>query len=263
MLLSGAQANACAGDVQGLLTAVFQTLGKDCHAYDSLFADDAEYFHSHDGYKQKSELLDNCNGYGQFCPSGECVFQQDGEALVTEVNGHCHILAPYIWSETPANSKVPGNLEPHTGWEYIVARPQSGSEHGLLIKRFSEIETSYSLPYNWQTPEDTPALAQSTMDLLSQTKSQGECGSPLAPFITQDLSSSSDEQNLWRQQGSAVLLPIGGLCQVAVPFAAAVGGRLESGTIVYTLTPNVGAYSLNSKVVFSRRGAIQSSELLV
>lgn len=263
--LIGVAASSCPhAKLQGLLDAVFQGLGNDCGRYDAVFGARAKYYHQHDGFKTKAEMLGTCQGYGQFCPSGGCLFQQDGDALIKETSdGACHILAPYLWSEIPANHLVPGNLEPHSGWEYIIAEPADG-EFDYKISHFAEIETSFSLAYNWARPDDTPAVAQSTLDLLSQTASKGECNNPIAPWLTNAFAtaSASGTSALWRQQGSAVLLAAGGVCHVAVPYAAALGSRLQSGVYVYQLVPRDSSYEMQgTPIAFKRSEALKFEEL--
>ena len=248
-LTAGSECTARA--VQPLLDALFQSLGADCPKYVSLFAENATYFHAHDGFKTKSQLLQNCQNYGAFCPQGSCLFRQNGAAQFTAVAGKCHVLAPYLWSELPANAKVPGNLEPHTGWEYIIAVPSNASAFGFSIERFAEIETSYSVAYNWADPLDASAYNW-TLRLLRTTASKGECDVPIASVVTSALSRLGAG---WRQQGDAVVLAAGGLCHVAVPYAAQLdGGKLCTGNMVLALEPGTANYTVQATLVFEKHG---------
>ncbi len=258
LILGGAaaQADSCSKDVAPLLNTLFSSLGHDCKAYVSLFADDAQYYHQHDGYKTYPELLKNCQGYAGFCPGDSCQFLQNGEPLVVARGKSCHILVPYIWAEMPANHKAPGNLEPHTGWEYIIANPAAASRVGYGIQSFSELESSYSVAFNWAKPDDTPAVvAESALYLLSlkNSASKGECNSPIAPTLTRFFDNKSSAGGVFRQQGDAVVLAAGGLCQVTVPYSAQVGARLKSGQFVLTLRPvENGTYLIDDAVEFQK-----------
>lgn len=245
-------ADSCSQDVQPLLDALFANLGHDCTTYFSLFSDNAQYYHQHDGHKNYSQLLANCQGYAKFCPDGKCKFQQNGDAMVKAgaYLGPCNILVPYLWSETPANSK---GLEPHTGWEYIVAVPAMGSKFGYKMEYFAEIETSYSVAFNWAKPDDTPAVVKdSTLYLLglSNSASKGECNNPIAPGLTKYFEDKSAGNGLWRQQGDAVVLAAGGICHVTAPYAAEVDGVLKSGYSVFTFQPAGKSYLIKKVVDF-------------
>ena len=190
--------------------------------------------------KTTSDLLKNCQNYAAFCPGNECRFLQNGEALMVARGNSCHMLVPYLWSEIPANNRAKGNLEPHTGWEYIIASPNSESGVGYSMKYFAELETSYSVAFNWAKPDDTPAVvAQSTLHLLSlgNSASKGECNSPIAPVLTKYFNDKSSGGDIWRQQGDAVVLAAGGVCHVAVPYSAQVGAKLKTGHFVLILQP--------------------------
>jgi hypothetical protein len=232
--------------VQPLLDAVFLTTGHDCELYVSLYAENATYYHQHDGFKTKSQLPQNCKNYATFCPGTSCRFIQNGPPLTTEHGGKCHILVPYLWSEFPANNKVPGNLEPHTGWEYLVVGANNSSFLGWSIESFSEIETSYSVAYNWANPLDVSVYSW-TVNLLQITASKGECNVPVAPVITDQIRALGVG---WRQQGSAVVLSVGGLCHVAVPYAAQQGSALMTGYLVLVLRPTTSSYAVVDSVVF-------------
>lgn len=245
--------NPCS-DVGGLIPGIFPTLGHNCDAFVSHFAPNARYFHQHDGFKTYPELYDNCQAYAKFCPGSDCKFLMNGDPLVVEQQGRCHVLVPYLWSEVPANSKAKGNLEPHNGWEYIVAVPNMSSPYKSSIELFAEIETSYSVAFNWAKPADTPAVVQeSTLYLLglSNSASKGECDSPIAPVLTKYFNDKSVNDDVWRQQGDAVVLAAGGVCHVAVPYASEAGGKLESGNFVFTLQPeNNHTYTIVNAVGF-------------
>ena len=251
---SSAMADSCSTtDVAPLLDKLFSSLGHDCKAYVSLFSEDANYYHQHDGYKNASELLKNCQNYAAFCPGNECRFLQNGEALTVARGNSCHMLVPYLWSEIPANNRAKGNLEPHTGWEYIVASPNRESGVGYSMKYFAELETSYSVAFNWAKPDDTPAVvAQSTLYLLSldSSASKGECNSPIAPVLTRYFNDKSSGGDMWRQQGDAVVLAAGGVCHVAVPYSAQLGAKLKTGHFVLILQPSVNTYLITDAVEF-------------
>ena len=256
---SSAQAqgmNACSTNVAPLLSTLFSSLGHDCEAYVSLFADDAKYYHQHDGFKSYSDLPKNCQNYAKFCPGGDCRFLQNDNPLVIARGDTCHILVPYIWSEIPANIKAKGNLEPHTGWEYIVASPNTNSRVGYSINYFAEIETSYSVAFNWAEPSQTPSVvSQSTLKLLSlkNSASKGECNAPIAPTLTKYFSDRNSQGRTWRQQGDAVVLAAGGLCHVAVPYAAQVDRKLRTGHFVLTLRPAINnTYVISDSIEFPR-----------
>ncbi len=251
-----AMADACSKDVAPLLNTLFSSLGNDCDTYASLFSEDAKYYHQHDGYKNSAELLKTCQNYAAFCPGKECKFLQNGEALTVARGNSCHVFVPYLWSQLPANNRAKGNLEPHTGWEYIVATPNNKSEFGYSMKYFAEIETSYSVAFNWADPVTTPAVvAQSTLRLLSlkNSASKGECNSPIAPTLTKFFNDKTIGGNTWRQQGDAVVLAAGGVCHVAVPYAAQVGDKLKTGHFVFTLQPlRNKTYLITDTVEFPR-----------
>ena len=252
---SSAMAGPCSmTDVASLLDKLFSSLGHDCKSYVSLFSEDAKYYHQHDGYKNTSELLNNCENYAAFCPGNECRFLQNGKALTVARGNSCQILVPYLWSEMPANNRAKGNLEPHTGFEYIVASPNSGSAVGYSIKQFAELETSYSVAFNWAKPDDTPAVvAESTLHLLSISSSAptGECNSAIAPILTKYFNDKSSGGDVWRQQGDAVVLAAGGVCHVEVPYSAQVGSKLKTGHFVFIFRPNVNnSYLITDAVEF-------------
>lgn len=254
--VSGASAvgDPCSKDVARVVDKLFSSLGSDCEGYASLFSEDAKYYHQHDGYKKSSELFKNCRNYAAFCPGNECRFLQNGEALMVARGNSCHLLVPYLWSQIPANHRAKGNLEPHMGWEYIVANPNPESRFGYSLKYFAELETSYSVAFNWAKPDDTPAVvAQSTLQLLSlkNSASKGECDSPIAPVLTKYFNDKSVGGDVWRQQGDSVVLAAGGVCHVAVPYAAQVGEKLKTGHFVFSLQPGVsGSYLVKDVVEF-------------
>jgi len=252
-----ALADSCStADMAPLLDKLFSSLGHDCKAYVSLFSEDAKYYHQHDGYKDASELLQNCQNYAAFCPGNDCKFLQNGEPLIISRGNSCHMLVPYLWSEIPANGRAKENLEPHTGWEYIIASPSNDSKVGYSMKYFAELETTYSVAFNWAKPDDTPAVvAQSTLHLLSlsNSASKGECNSTIAPVLTKYFNDKSSGGDLWRQQGDAVVLAAGGVCHVEVPYSAQVGNKLKTGHFVFTLQPEANnVYLMNDAVEFAR-----------
>lgn len=242
-------ADSCShADVAPLLEKLFSNLGHDCKSYVSLFSEDARYYHQHDGYKNYSELLKNCENYEAFCPGNDCRFLQNGKAFTLARGNSCHILVPYLWSEMPANKRANGNLEPHTGFEYIVLKSTG------RINYFAELETSYSVAFNWAKPDDTPTLVEeSALHLLSlnNSASKGECNNPIAPVLTKFFTDKSIRGDMWRQQGDAVVLASGGVCHVEVPYSAQVGSKLKTGHFVLILQPNVnGGYLIKDAVEF-------------
>jgi hypothetical protein len=246
--------------VQPLVTAMFTSLGQDCQRYASLFTEDAVYYHQHDGFKVKSQLLQNCKNYAAFCPGQSCHFVQNAALVATmSVDGQCHILAPYLWSEVPVNNKVPGNLEPHTGWEYLVAVKDNTSARdskqnlGYLIQWFAEVETSYSVAYNWANPLDT-TVYNWTLALLATTASMGECTTPVHNVITAGVArlNAIYPSSYWRQQGAAVVLSVGGLCQAVVPVAGQLqSSQLITGHAVFVMQPLSGSYLVMRSLFFA------------
>jgi len=232
------------GDVQGFFDAIFSSLGADCGTYIDLFAEGAQYYHQHDGHKTYSELRANCEGFGGAFPAGTSAFRQDGNALVGLHDGDdCHFLVPYLWSAIPAQNGMP-----HTGWEYIIATQDHESRFGYKMKHFAEIETTFTVPFNWHNPRDTPALfGESTLVELHSTTSDttDACDTPLASTLTDFL-----QQQGVRQQGDAVVLAAGGLCQVSVPYASEVNGNLMSGYFVLRLEKMMDSYSVRDSTKF-------------
>jgi hypothetical protein len=251
----------CSTGARDFFTAIFSSLGSDCETYVSLFKDTANYYHQHDGHKVYEELLGNCQGYGSFCPDGKCIFRQDGAALHRAENGQCHFLIPYIWAQTPADDD---NLEPHTGWEYVIAERDATAKYGFKMSHFAEIETSYTAALNWQDPSQTPALFETTKALLATTASEGECDNPVAPLLTEFMQRRSVNGSLFRQQGDAVLLAAGGVCQLVVPYAADIARheshRLESGLFHMTMTSSGDSYTLTAAQRFHRGRSIRFEE---
>mmetsp|Transcript_30544 Transcript_30544/g.94919 ORF Transcript_30544/g.94919 Transcript_30544/m.94919 type:complete len:283 (+) Transcript_30544:109-957(+) len=247
---------ACEKDVTPFLEKLFSSLGHNCDAWFSLFAEDAFYSHQHDGHKNYTELLKTCQGYAKFCPGDACFFKQNGAPVTVphEKKGEtCAVLVPYLWTEMPANGKAKNNLEPHTGWEYMLLEPSTDSKVSYIMKHFAEIETSYSLPFNWAKPADTPALVEeSLLKLLSlpNSASKGECARPLAPKLTEFFAQKSKEGKTVRQQGSATVLAAGGICQVAAPYAADIDGELKTGRWVIVLKPEGDSYTVEDDVEF-------------
>jgi len=245
VLASCAQASSrgC-DDAQGFFDAIFSSLGADCETYAELFADGAQYYHQHDGYKASSELKANCEGFGAHFPPGTTAFRQAGDALVGLHDGHdCHFLVPYLWSEVPA-----GDGQPHTGWEYIIARQDRHSQFGYKMKHFAEIETTFTVPLNWHNPaEETALFEESTLAELHLTTSDttDACDAPLARTLTHFL-----QQQEVHQQGDAVVLAAGGLCQVTVPFASEDDGNLMSGYFVLQLQKGSSSYSIRDFTKF-------------
>jgi hypothetical protein len=258
---TSAATNPCDGLVAQFVAAHFRSLGLDCEANALLYTSDAVYYHQHYGFKQGSQLKANCQKYGSDClgPDGKlgtgCHFLQNGVPALSARGDQCHILVPYLWAELPANHRNPGNLEPHTGWEYIIAVPVKDAKYGYLTQKFAEIESSYAVPLNRAHPEQSPAVFQdSTVYLLSLTeKQQGrkveECNQPLAPTLTAFFKSLSGPESTWRQQDDAVVLAAGDLCHVSVPFSAEVKGDIKSGNILLTLKPGSN-YTIVDSVEF-------------
>ncbi|MGY3804495.1 hypothetical protein ACWNT8_10560 [Pigmentibacter ruber] len=245
-------ANSCAKDVTPLIQKIFSTLGNDCSNYVSLYSKNARYYHQHDGFKTAPELLKTCQNYATFCPGKSCKFQQNGNPMLVARENTCHILVPYLWSEIPANNKAPNNLEPHTGWEYIAVSPDKNSPFKYTINSFAEIESTYSVSFNWSEPSNTPSnVAQSTLKLLAleNSASKGECDKPIAPILTEFFKNKSNRENTWKKQGDAIVLAAGGICHVLVPFAAQVGDLLKTGIFVFLLETNVSL--INYKIIQS------------
>jgi len=254
----------CDGDVSLLLDAVFDKLGNDCDTWGSLFAPNATYYHQHAGFARNEPpnyLNTVCHNYGSFCPPGACNFRQDGAPVLMSVAvNECHMLVPYLWAQLPADES---NMEPHNGWEYMIAVPDEDSEFLYALKSFAEFETSYSVATNWGNPLDTTVYSWTT-DLLNGTASNGECDTPVLPFLTYfffDVNSEEAEV-VWRQQGDAVVLAAGihngvedPICHVAVPYAAEMRDfyntpYLETGVVVFRLDAWEGLYTIQSSVVF-------------
>lgn len=236
-------------EVQPIINALFASTGHDCDLYVSLYTDDATYYHQHDGFKTKDQLAQNCKNYAAFCPDNACEFRQNGRPSIREHNGNCHVLVPYIWSEIPANNKISGNLEPHTGWEYLILSAND-SFYRWSIKSFAEIETSYSVAFNWGNPTDVSVYSW-TLKLLSSTASKGECDVPIAPIVTYHIQGLGG--GTWRQQGSAVVLSVGGLCHVVVPYAVQLDSVLKTDYMVFVLQPmppKNSTYTLLDMVTF-------------
>jgi hypothetical protein len=263
LVATGAQAgeHACSAHrAQGLFDALFSSLGNDCDTYMELFAEGAQYYHQHDGHKTYSELRANCDGFAKAFPAGSQAFQQAGSTLTLmrpSSDGDCHFMVPYLWSAIPAQDGMP-----HTGWEFIKARQDGSSRFGYKINHFAEIETTFTAAFNWHNPRATPALfTDSTLAELHATTSDtiDACDNPLADTLTDFL-----EQRAVRQQGDAVLLAAGGLCQVAVPFAGVhdQDGLLFSGYYVLSLEKNNDSYNINDSSLFFENGPTSISNRL-
>jgi hypothetical protein len=166
------------------------------------------------------------------------------------------MLVPYLWSEMPANNRAKSNLEPHTGFEYIVASSDWKSRFGYNFNHFAELESSYSVAFNWAKPDDTPTVVeQSTLHLLfiSSSTPTGECNHPIAPILTQFFNDKSSGGDIWRQQGDAIVLAAGGVCHVTVPYSAQVGTSLKTGQFVLILqASDPNTYFISDAVEFPR-----------
>ena len=242
--------DACSADPSLLLDLVFSALGDDCATWVSLFASDAQYYHQHSGFTQGHEgLLLACQGYGGFCPPGGCTFQQSrGASFSAQADGTCLMLVPYLWAQIPASN---GNLEPHTGWEYIIATPDT-SAYGYSINLFAEVETSYSVALNWGQPDDASLYAW-TLSLLQDTDSWAQCATSPAPLLTEFFSNNAaSATDVYRQQGSAVVLASGDYCFVVAPYAAQVSGVDREGNFLFQLRPSAsgGSYDMLEAVDF-------------
>jgi hypothetical protein len=235
-----------------LLDTMFSTLGDDCETWLSLFASDAQYYHQHSGFDQgHEELLQGCQGYGSFCPAGgSCKFQQSsGASFTSRADGTCMMLVPYLWAQNPA---ADANLEPHTGWEYIIATPDAGSAYGYTINLFAEVETSYSVALNWGQPDDI-ASYEWTLDLLQATGFWEQCATSPAPVLTDFfMSNAMVSDDIYRQQGAAVLLASGDYCFAVAPYAAQVNGVDREGHFLFKMSPSDGSYELLEAVDFAR-----------
>jgi len=255
---------SCTSDgVTDLVDTVFASLGNDCTTYASLFSETAQFYHQHNGYKNGSQLYDNCMAYAKFCPSdSKCRFLRNGRPMVSQEQSSnvCNILVPYLWSELPANNL---NLEPHTGWEFIQVVPDTTS-FSWIIQKFAEVETSYSVPFNWGNPLDSSSYSQ-TVQMLKGTASKGECNTPIQ-LVMANLIDNYNQNNqgiLLRQQGSAVVLAAGDLCHVVLPFALqcsptfcctnnnAQNNLLCTGYLFLQLTPKTDGYTTDIWYLFS------------
>jgi hypothetical protein len=171
--------------------------------------------------------------------------------MTAVVGEECRVLAPYIWAQLPAQAS---NVEPHDGWEYMELEFSPDAELKFRIKKFAEIETTYSVPLDWKDPSATPALFTKTVELLAATAAQqpdgqnaDECNSSPAKFLTAFFTAKSTAGALYRQQGDAVALAAGGICHLTVPFAAEVNKELKSGYYVLVLTPKPDATTEEAK----------------
>ena len=142
----------------------------------------------------------------------------------------------------------------------MIAHPDATSPVGFRVDRFSEIETTFSVPYRWGSPADTSAYNWTVNNLKTYGQaSKGECHTPVAAVLTTHFETASTTgARVMRQQGDAIVLAAGGVCQVAVPYASAVGAVLGSGYEVLTLMPATTAeggatYDVVDKVSFATR----------
>jgi hypothetical protein len=159
------------------------------------------------------------------------------------------MLVPYLWAQNPA---ADANLEPHTGWEYIIATPDAGSAYGYTINLFAEVETSYSVALNWGQPDDI-ASYEWTLDLLQATGFWEQCATSPAPVLTDFfMSNAMVSDDIYRQQGDAVLLASGDYCFAVAPYAAQVNGVDREGHFLFKMSPSDGSYELLEAVDFAR-----------
>lgn len=256
-------AQVCDTDPNAVLASMFYSLGNDCETYLPLFASDAQFYHQINGYKNKSELSAVCTGYGGFCPTDECFFQQNGALFAVENGDRCEVLAPFLWSQIPANNKVPNNREPHSGFIHNTLIPDSSAEFGYTIEVFREIEDSYTVPFNWGASDDS-SVQSWTIELLNQAASSGECDAPLQPLLTTYFGdkSAAATDDLYRQQGNAVVIAAGGVCHVLIPYSAVVSNEIVSGRVSIVLTPvNNESYTLASEVWFPSDSVVVQQEI--
>lgn len=235
--------NPCGSPIEPLLDALFPSLGNDCNTYLSLFKEKGKLYHQHSGYTPYSGLFSMCTSFGKALGGNRSKFLQNGEPQLVAVNGKCHMLVPYLWSAFPADPKA---YMPHTGWEYLVVS-RTNSKYRYGIELMAEIETTFSAPYNWKDPAVSTDLFQTmTIPLLHTTATSkhraNECDSPFAGHLASFFAEKSTGNDVWRQQGDAVVLAAGGVCHVTVPYAAAVGDQLKTGTLVFALQPLAGSY---------------------
>jgi len=242
----GARVNC--NDIKQFFKPTIPEFGSDCDSWAELFASKGKYYHAHAGYHTGTNLTAACTGYAGFCPEGKCSFQIAGTPLITpdEKDNTCHALVPYIWSQLPADS---ANLEPHNGWEYMIAKKNKAGKWKLV--RFSEIETTFSVPFDWASPNASDTTWKlDAMQKYSQAQ-DGECDNAVQPWLTNYFASLSNtsRDDLYRQQGNAVALAAGGICQLVVPYAAMVGGYMEEGKVVFTLKPAGSSYKSVADVI--------------
>jgi len=189
-------------------------------------------------------LKSSCEGYGNFCPIengvSACSFLTQGPHLTAVSGSQCRVLAPYIWSQFPADE---GNVEPHTGWEYIELTLAGDS---WQIEKFAEVETTYTFPFDWVEPQrKLDDMLARTVELFNKTANgdhtADECNSSPAPFLTAFFRSkdecSDTRHSHYRQQGSVVATAAGGLCHMVVPFAAQEDDKIKSGYQFLVTTP--------------------------
>jgi len=223
--------------VQDFVRLLFSRLGSSCAAYASMYSENATYYHQHFGYKdqQSGGLEASCEVYGNFCNKNgmpTCSFLTQGPHLTAVSGSQCRVLAPYIWSQFPADE---GNVEPHTGWEYIELSIVDGS---WQIEKFAEVETTYTFPFDWLDPQrKLDDMLARTVQLFNRTANgdhtADECDSSPAPFLTAFFRSKDQctdtHHTHFKQQGSVVATAAGGLCHMVVPFAAQDGDEIKSG----------------------------------
>merc|ERR1711924_3015 len=91
-----------------------------------------------------------------------------------------------------------------------------------------------------------------------------ECNNPPAMFLTAFFNSKSVNGALFRQQGSAVVLTAGGICYMAVPFAASGNSQLRTGHYVFiTEKEDMSYHNLKEAIEFplSSRHEFQAAHL--
>lgn len=244
--------NPCAAPIEPLLNNLFPSLGNDCNTYLSLFTEKGKLYHQHSGYTPYSGLFSMCTSFGKEFGGNRTKFLQNGDPQLVSSNGKCHILVPYVWAWVLGETDML-----RTGWEYLVVS-RTNSQYRYGIELMAEIETTFSVPYSWKNPEDIPVentlFETQTWPLLHASHPlANECDSPISGhlanfFATKTTAGKFLGGDVWRQRGDAVVLAAGGVCHVAVPYAAVVGhqpmvpGTIVTGTIVLALQPLAGSY---------------------
>lgn len=172
---------------------------------------------------------------------------------------------PYIWAQNPAQSD---NLEPHNGFEYMIANKNDKGQ--FKLSHFSEMETTFSVPFDWASPNSSDSSWKLDAMVKYSQAQKGECDNDIQPYLTKYFESRTKNDNLYRQQGNAVALAAGGICQLVVPYTASVATPvqvftsdapvktetkylMEEGQIFFQLAPTAKSYrAVVDAVVFKQ-----------